>query len=94
MKKLLVLLAAILIASVSLAQDGKVVRRLQIRHADPQLIYLLLRGQTNFQTPPELSTLQLTGGGFSGGFGGGGSFSGGNGGFGNSGPGGGGRRGG
>jgi uncharacterized membrane protein YgcG len=94
MKKILTLLAAIIIASVSMAQDDKVVRRIQIRHADPQLIYLLLRGQTNFNTPPESSTLRWMSGGFSNGFGGGGSFSGGNGGFGNGGFGGGGRRGG
>jgi hypothetical protein len=91
MKKLILALGLAAISAIGLAQsDGKVVRRIQIRHADPQLIFMLLSGTTNFQTPPEMSTLQFGFGGFGGnggfggsGFGGGNNgFSGGNGGFG------------
>lgn len=86
MKKLILALVLAAISAIGLAQsDGKVVRRIQIRHADPQLIFMLLSGTTNFQTQPEISTLQFGfGGGFGGsGFGGGsGGFTGGNGGFG------------
>lgn len=86
MKKLILALGLAAISAMGLAQsDGKVVRRIQIRHADPQLIYMLLSGKTNFQTPPEMSTLQIGYGGFggNGGFGGsgfGGGFNGGQGG--------------
>jgi len=93
MKKLILALGLAAISAIGLAQsDGKVVRRIQIRHADPQLIFMLLSGTTNFQTPPEMSTLRFGFGSFgsgNGGFGGSGSgggnngFGGGNGGFGN-----------
>ena len=93
MKKLILALGLAAISAIGLAQsDGKVVRRIQIRHADPQLIFMLLSGTTNFQTPPEVSTLRFGFGGFGGGnggfggsgFGGGNNgFGGGNGGFGN-----------
>lgn len=60
-------------------QDGKSVYRIKIRHADPQLIYMLLAGKTTFSTPPEMSTLIFGGnGGFGGGGFGGGGFGGGN----------------
>lgn len=35
------------------------VRRIKVLHADPQLIYLLLRGQATFRTQPEMSTGQI-----------------------------------
>lgn len=82
MKKLILALGLAAISAIGLAQsDGKVVRRIQIRHADPQLIFMLLSGTTNFQTPPEMSTLQFGFGNFGGGNGGSG-FGGGNNGFG------------
>lgn len=78
MKKLILALALVAIAAMGMAQsDGKVVRRIQIKHADPQLIYLLLAGKTNFNTPPEMSTYIFSGPGGFGGFGGSG-FGGGN----------------
>lgn len=40
----------------------KRVVRLKIRSADPQLIYLLLRGQATFSTNPEISTRPGAGG--------------------------------
>ena len=95
--KLIATLACIgLISCTAFAQqDGKSVYRIKIRHADPQLIYLLLAGKTTFNTPPEMSTMIFGGnGGFGGsGFGGGnfgggfgqGGFGGSNGGFGGSG---------
>ena len=85
MKKLILALGLAAISAIGLAQsDGKVVRRIQIRHADPQLIFMLLSGTTNFQTPPEMSTLRFGFGGFGGGKGGfgGSGFGGGNNGFG------------
>jgi len=85
MKKLILALGLAAISAIGLAQsDGKVVRRIQIRHADPQLIFMLLSGTTNFQTPPEMSTLRFEFGGFGGGNGGfgGSGFGGGNNGFG------------
>lgn len=85
MKKLILVLGIAAISAIGLAQsDGKVVRRIQIRHADPQLIFMLLSGTTNFQTPPEMSTLRFGFGGFGGGNGGfgGSGFGGGNNGFG------------
>ncbi len=71
--------------------DHKVIRRIPIRHADPQFIALLIgadKGSTNFDLAPEMSTInkgqqgggQGGGGGFGGG--GGGGFGGGGGGFG------------
>jgi len=85
MKHLISVLLVCVLACSALAQDGKVVKRIKIRHADPQLIMMLLNGTTNFYTPPEMST-NIFGGGF-GGFGGfgGGSYGGGygGGGFGN-----------
>jgi hypothetical protein len=89
MKKFILALGLAAISAIGFAQsDGKVVRRIQIRHADPQLIFMALSGTTNFQTPPEMSTL-IFGFGVSGGFGGSGfgggnnNFGVGNGGFGN-----------
>lgn len=100
MKKLFLTLVLGLMTAMTLAQsDGKIVRRLYIRHADPQLIYMLLRGTTTFQTPPEMSTIINGNGGFGGSSFGGGSGNGGSsgggfsGGFGGSTGGGGGRRG-
>jgi len=49
------------------AQDAKRLYRIRIQHADPQLVYMLLRGWTTPYTPPELSTLSFRGG--NGGFG-------------------------
>lgn len=101
MKRFLLSLLVLLVtaASVMAQGDGKTVRRLRIRHADPALIMLLLTGRANFSTPPEISTIINAPGGSGGnggfgnsGFGGGGSLSGGNGGFGNGGYGGGGGR--
>jgi len=90
MKKLILALGLVAVAAVGLAQsDGKIVRKIQIRHADPQLIYMLLSGTTNFQTPPEMSTMIFGNfgnfggnGGFGGSGFGGGSFGGNFGGFG------------
>ena len=75
--KLIATLACIgLISCAAFAQqDGKSVYRIKIRHADPQLIYLLLAGKTTFNTPPEMSTMIFGGnGGFGGGGFGGGNF--------------------
>ncbi len=67
MKKILLVLLCTLLCTLGWSQggsdssvansSGKVLRRLKIKHADPQLIYLLLRGRTNFNTPPEISTI-------------------------------------
>lgn len=65
MKKILIPMLLVL-AVVGAAQDSSTyngskvqrnVYRLKIKHADPQLVYLLLRGRTNFNTPPEISTI-------------------------------------
>jgi len=103
MKRFIALTAlALCVFSAAFAQnsENKVIRRIQIRKADPQLIWLLLQGRTTFNTPPELSTIQNISGFGNGGFGGsgfggssGGGFGGSGGGFG-SGFGGGGNRGG
>lgn len=57
-------------------QAGSVTKKIQVMHADPMLIAVLLGGTTqNFTLPPELSTLSGGFGGFGGGqggFGGGG----------------------
>ena len=84
MKHLISIMLICVLASSELAQDDKVVRRIKIRHADPQLIMMLLNGTTNFNTPPEMSTNIFGSGGFGGGDGGG-SYGGGygGGGFGN-----------
>jgi hypothetical protein len=86
MKKIIMtVLFALISASLMAQSNSKNVYRLRINHADPQLVYMLLAGLTNFQTAPEMSALMLGGnggfgsGGFGGGFSGG---SGGNGGFG------------
>jgi hypothetical protein len=67
MKKLLVILCAAICAASSMGQDavlpkappqdGKVIRRIQIKSADPQLIAFLLQGNQNFILPPEISTI-------------------------------------
>ena len=72
MKHLISVLLVCVLACSALAQDGKVVRRIKIRHADPQLVMMLLNGTTNFYTPPEMST-NIFGNGWSGGGGFGGS---------------------
>lgn len=41
---------------IVLKSEG-VIRRIKIRHADPQLIFMLLSGTTNPGTPPEMSTI-------------------------------------
>lgn len=65
MKKILIPVLLVL-SVVGAAQDSstyngsKVQRsiyRLKIKNADPQLVYLLLRGRVGFQTPPEISTV-------------------------------------
>ena len=71
MKHLISIMLICVLASSALAQDDKVVRRIKIRHADPQLIMMLLNGTTNFNTPPEMSTNIFGSGGFGGGDGGG-----------------------
>lgn len=43
------------------SEDGKVIRRLKIRSADPALIMLLLSGSQSTSTPPEISTVINTG---------------------------------
>lgn len=82
MKKIISALAATLCLSLSLIgspiQD-KVFRKIQIRHADPALIMLILSGNTWFGMPPEISTWSGARFGFSG-WGGGSSFGGGSGG--------------
>jgi len=57
--------------------DQKRFYRIKIQHADPQYVYMLLRGEMGFNSGPEIST--LSGGGFGGGQGGfgGGGFGGG-----------------
>lgn len=35
---------------------NKVIRRVIVRHADPQLIWKIITGQTTFNTPPEITT--------------------------------------
>ena len=67
MKKILLVLLCALLCTLGWSQgssdssvansSGKVLRRLKLKHADHQLIYLLLRGRTNFNTPPEISTI-------------------------------------
>lgn len=47
--------------------DGKVIRRLKLRHADPALVMLLLGGSQSTQIAPEISTVQKGSG--NGGFG-------------------------
>jgi hypothetical protein len=69
--------------TVTTTGDGKVLRRIKIRHADPMLIMILIGSQNGSQItslPPELTSL-MTGGGQQGG-GQGGGFGGGQGGFG------------
>ena len=75
------------IACAAHAQDGTVIRKIKIQHADPMLIYMILSGKANFQTPPEMSSwffggISNSNGGFLGGGFGGGGFSGGGFGFG------------
>lgn len=64
--------------------DQRRLYRIKIQHADPQYVYMLLRGEMGFGNGPEISA--LSGGGFggggSGGFGGGGQGGFGGGGFG------------
>lgn len=63
MKKILALLAMLSVVGAAFAQQApptqpapeppKVIRVIKIRHASPLLIWLLLHGQTTFNTPPE-----------------------------------------
>ncbi len=46
-------------ATVISKNNSTSIYRLRIKHADPQLIYLLLKGRANFSTPPEISSLNL-----------------------------------
>ena len=50
------------------SNDGKIMRRIKIRHADPYLIMLLLSGTQGTDLAPETSTILNSGG--NGGFGG------------------------
>jgi uncharacterized membrane protein YgcG len=68
MKSILCIGLIVLLSLSAFAQDNRVVQRIKIRHADPQLIAMLLSGQTTVSTPPEMSTFV---GGFGNGFGGG-----------------------
>jgi len=75
MKKLILAFGLLAVSALSMAQsDGKVIRRIKIQSADPQLIIMILSGTANFQTPPEMSVwfgLSGSNGGFGGyGFGG------------------------
>lgn len=65
------------------ATDQKRLYRINIQHADPQYVYMLLRGEMGFGAGPEVSALSIGGfGGGQGGFGGGGQGGFGGGGFG------------
>jgi len=73
MKRLLFTLLCLTAMASAFAQDGNhVVRRIKIRHADPQLIAMILAGTADINTPPEMSTSLPMSGGFGGGFGQGG----------------------
>lgn len=69
MKYLFSALLLCVLACPAFAQDNAI-SRIQIRHADPQLIIMLLNAMTDFNTPPEMST-NIFGNNFGGGFGGG-----------------------
>lgn len=69
MKKFFILFLLCLSALAFSAQENSI-KRIKIQHADPQLIFMLLIGQTDPFTNPEMSTL-FTSFGFNGGFGGG-----------------------
>lgn len=69
MKHLFSALLLGVLACSALAQD-RAISRIQIRHADPLLIIMLLNAITDFNTPPEMST-NIFGNNFGGGFGGG-----------------------
>lgn len=72
MKKFIIALGLLAVSALSMAQsDGKVIRRIKIQSADPQLIIMILSGTANFQTPPEMSVwFGLSGFSGGGGFGG------------------------
>lgn len=58
--------------SLAPTPEHKRLHKLVIRHADPQYIYLMLRGQAKFSDGPEFSVYQLGqfgNGGFGNGFG-------------------------
>ena len=82
-KSLLLILASLMLVSMSFAQDGKIIRRIKIRSADPYFIAMMLAGHQNYNLAPETSTILKTNlgggsnGGGSGSFGGSGSGSGG-----------------
>jgi len=70
-KSLLLILASLMLVSMSFAQDGKIIRRIKIRSADPYFIAMMLAGRQNYNLAPETSTILKTnlGGGRSGGSG-------------------------
>lgn len=74
MRKLFLVFVFAIASACCMAQS---ISRIQIRHADPQLIFMLLSCTTTFETPPEMSTSVFN---FGGGFGNSG-FGGGTGGF-------------
>ena len=82
---ILLLVSMFVASSFAQVEPHRTIRRIKIYHADPQLIYMLLRGTANFGTGPEMSTFDFSSLP-SGGFNSGGSGNGfGNGGFGNNG---------
>jgi hypothetical protein len=66
MKKFFLFALALSAVSICAAQQApspspaanKIVRKIKILHADPQLIALILSGKVKFTTPPEISTLR------------------------------------
>ena len=63
MKKIITatILTLTLIATAFASDNGKIVRRIKIRSADPAYIAMMLRGHQNFNLPPELSTVNKSG---------------------------------
>lgn len=80
MKHFISVLFTFALFSSTIAQNNATISRIKIRHADPQLIIMLINGTTDVNTPLEMSTNGningFSGGGFSGGFGGGRGFGG------------------
>ena len=74
MKHLLFVLFFCCLSCSALSQEMNAISRIKIRHADPQLIIMLINAITSFDTSPEMSTNVFnggfSGGGFSGGYGG------------------------
>jgi hypothetical protein len=67
MKKLFILFVLAL-SSLSFGQD-LIIKRIYIRHADPELIIQMLLGNDSTQLSPEISTIVRNFGGGGGGFG-------------------------